>query len=317
MEFLKRNKKNIVIVVLLILFLGSCATIFYLLKEKDQETKEITGLVIVADPSYVIIEKGKENYLISGIKGNYDIGDEVNFTYLEKDLNEKESPKKITIKEEELIKKANAKKEEDSSKIENTNQNENINTPNTNSDNKTNNNQNSNPSSNKTNISKNENVSSNADTEVLNYFNNLEKDFNTPNIKDSVKSGFTTVIDFLFYKGKIKGYTFSELSSTAKLKVLKAALYFDAKIEKYFPGYKESISNTTTKIYTNIKEQIVSTYLTLTTTICTNNEELCSEAKEGFNELKTNFGLTFDLIKEIAGDGITNLKSWYEIWRDK
>ena len=83
------------------------------------------------------------------------------------------------------------------------------------------------------------------------------------------------------------------------------------------PIYKESISSTTKNIYTNIKGNIISVYLDITTTICNSNNELCASAKDGFQSLKKNFGLTFDLIKEIAGDGVSNLKNWYEIWSGK
>ena len=138
-----------------------------------------------------------------------------------------------------------------------------------------------------------------------------------PSLGESAKEYFVTIIDFIFYKGTIKGYTFNELSNSVKLKVLSSALYFDSKIDKYFPGYKESISSTTKKIYTNVKAGIISTYLEITTTICNSNDELCASAKIGFQSLKKNFGLTFDLIKEIAGDGINNLKNWYEIWSGK
>ena len=132
----------------------------------------------------------------------------------------------------------------------------------------------------------------------------------------TLKSGFVTIVDFLFYNGTIRGYTFSDLTNTAKLKVLSLAMYFDTKIEQYFPGYKESISNTVNKIYTNVKTKIVEAYLNITAKVCTSNPELCAQAKEGFSELKNNFGLTWDLIKDIAGDGLANLKNWYEIWRE-
>ncbi|MDE5539114.1 MAG: hypothetical protein K2J20_01340 [Bacilli bacterium] len=160
-------------------------------------------------------------------------------------------------------------------------------------------------------------TNSTPDEEVLTYFNNLEKEFNATSLKDGLKSEFIRVIDFMFYNGTIKGYTFDGLSNTAKLKVLSVALYFDSKIDKYFSGYKESIANATTKVYTNIKARIVTLYLNLTTTICSNNSELCASAKEGFNDLKTNVGISWNLIKEIAGDGFTSLKNWYEIWSGK
>lgn len=326
--------KNILIIVLSILFIGSLVVI-YKLTTKDV-IKEITGEVIVTGTDYIIVEYQDSDYLVNNIKGTYNVGDEVKLTYNEKDLKDEESPKVLKILDEDLVK---ASTKEDNNTNENNNINSNnglsgtTNTNNTSSGTSSNNNTSSsnNTSSNNTqnngtnnnaqnnisnNNSSNNSVSSSADEAVLTYFNNLDSDFKASSVKDSLKSGFVTVVDFLFYNAPIKGHTFSELSNSAKLKVLSLALYFDSKIETYFPGYKESISNTANKIYTDVKARIVSAYLSITTSICVNNEELCNDAKDNFATLKTNFGLTWSLIKDIAGDGLTNLKNWYEIWRE-
>ena len=62
---------------------------------------------------------------------------------------------------------------------------------------------------------------------------------------------------------------------------------------------------------------MVEKYLETTTKICESDQELCKNAKAGFQDLKTNFGITWDIIKSIAGKGTTKLKNWYEIWRYK
>ena len=94
MEFLKRNSKNIKIGILFILFISACITIFYLLNNKQIEvSKDITGTVIIADKEYLMIERNNENYLISNIKGSYEIGDKVKFTYYESNINNAKSPK--------------------------------------------------------------------------------------------------------------------------------------------------------------------------------------------------------------------------------
>lgn len=325
MTFLRKNSKNIIIGVLFILFIGACITIFYLLNNKKIEiSKEIIGEVIIADKEYLIIESNNENYLITNIKGDYEVGDKIKFMYFESEANNEKSPKEIKIRDEELITKntTDIKNEETNNKeneINNsTNSNQTEENKNQNNNQKPNNNQNSNSDKPNTETSNNNsNKKENADTAVLNYMNNLQTEMDKPSIGETAKKGFITVIDFLFYNGTIKGYRFSELTNSAKLKVLSIALYFDSKIEKYFPGYKESISNTTKKIYTNIKENIISTYLDITTAICANNNDLCTSAKDGFQSLKKNFGLTFDLIKDIAGGGLNNLKNWYEIWSGK
>lgn len=318
MTFIKQNIKNIIIIILFILLTSSFLFIYYLLKEEDdKKVSYITGTVLVSDENYVIIETTEEDYLVNNIKGTYNIGDKVKFTYLEKDIEENTNPKTIKISDEELL-ESNVEKDTDI-KEENKVQEENNETV----KNETNSNNTSNSTSNATsNISDNKNNSENteqksADEEVLSYVNSLKNDIENKNVTSTLKSGFITVVDFLFYKGTIKGHTLSELSNSAKLKVLSVALYLDNKIDTYFPGYKESITTSTKKIYTNIKSKIVEAYLNVTTSICENNTDACTSAKEGFSELKTNFGLTWSLIKDIAGDGLTNLKYWYEIWSGK
>jgi len=317
MEFIKRNSKNIMIGILFILFISACITIFYLLNNKQIEiSKDITGTVIIADKEYLMIESNKENYLIINIKGDYEVGDKVKFTYFESETNIEKTPKEIKIRDEELIEKNKTEIKDNETENKDHNINENVTKP-------SNNNSNEN-TINKPNTN-NEKLDS-ADITVMNYMNTLEVELNKPSLGESVKESFITLIDFIFYKGSIKGHTFNELSNSVKLKVLSSALYLDSKIDKYFPSYKESISSTTKKvytnvkagiIYTNVKTNIISVYLDITTTICNSNNELCDSAKDGFQSLKKNFGLTFDLIKEIAGDGISNLKNWYEIWSGK
>ena len=308
MEFIKRNSKNIMIGILFILFISACITIFYLLNNKQIEiSKDITGTVIIADKEYLMIESNKENYLIINIKGDYEVGDKVKFTYFESETNIEKTPKEIKIRDEELIEKNKTEIKDNETENKDHNINENITKP-------SNNNSNEN-TINKPNTN-NEKLDS-ADITVMNYMNTLEVELNKPSLGESVKESFITLIDFIFYKGTIKGHSFNELSNSVKLKVLSSALYLDSKIDKYFPGYKESISSATKNIYTNVKTNIISVYLDITTTICNSNNELCDSAKDGFQSLKKNFGLTFDLIKEIAGDGISNLKNWYEIWSGK
>ena len=161
------------------------------------------------------------------------------------------------------------------------------------------------------------NVSIVNDEQVVAYFTNFSREIDgTDNFKGAIKDKFVLIVDFLFYDGMIGEKTFAELSDQTKLKVLEISLEIDQKIEKKFPGYKESISSSSSKIYTNVKNKIVSSYLDITTNICKDNAELCSSAKEGLGELKKSFSLTWDFIKEAAGTGLGKLKSWYEVWRE-
>ncbi len=331
------KKDKIIIGGLGIVLLLLVGVIVYLLLTGNKTYREITGTVIVADKEYVIIEAKDSDYLVSNIKGSYEIGDTIKFTYEEKDLDNKSNPKTIKISDEELVERLNdnsVDKDLDKQNEASKENNEGNNSSNNSSDNKSNTsgtkpednkdntgvNNSTNTDNNLNNIdTNNSDTNTNADTAVINYFNDYQtqiKASSASNPNSTLKKGFVTIVDFLFYNGSIKGYTFKDLTNTAKLKVLAMALYFDGKIEEYFPGYKESISNTASKVYTTVKEKIVSTYLSITTSVCANNNELCGEAKAGFQELKNNFGLTWELLKSIAGDGLTNLKNWYEIWRE-
>lgn len=298
---MKTKSKNLLIVILTLLLIISISIIIYMVIKNNNTLEEIEGTVTVVSKDYLIIEKNDEDYLINGINNEYEIGDAVHFEYKAKNLDKSESPKTIKIEKEQLIKKVDKDNQvENDMSIENEDKKTPSESDNTNST--------ESPSS----PSKN-----NPDEEVLEYFQELENDFKSGSIKESLKSGFITVIDFLFYDGTIKGHTFKDLSDSAKLKVLAMALYFDNKIDTYFPGYKEEISSKTNKAYTTIKNEIVEAYLNVGAKVCEYNSELCTKAKEEFSNIKKNFGLTWDLIKDIAKDGVNNLKKWYEIWSGK
>lgn len=298
---MKTRSKNILIIILTILLIISISIIIFTVMRNSNALEEIEGTVTVVSKDYLIIEKNDEDYLIDGIKNEYEIGDIAHFEYKAKNLDKNKNPKTIKIEKEQLVKKADK-----NNQIEN-------NTSIEKDDGKT--------PFNPDNSNKTEQpqapAKNNPDEEVLEYFQELENDFKSGSIKESLKSGFITVIDFLFYDGTIKGYTFKDLSDRAKLKVLAMALYFDNKIDNYFPDYKEEISSKTNKAYSTIKNEILEAYLNVGAKVCEYNGELCTKAKEEFSNIKKNFGLTWDLIKDIAKDGVNNLKKWYEIWSGK
>lgn len=152
-----------------------------------------------------------------------------------------------------------------------------------------------------------------SESDIVSYAEKIE----SSSTSNTLKEGFVTIIDFLLYDGKIYNKTFSELSNTAKIKVITLALKIDSKIDEYFPGYKESISTTTNKAYTSIKAKLVALYLDTTVKICNNNPTLCENAKANLNDLKETFGITWEFIKDISGVGITKLKDWYEVWKEE
>lgn len=326
------RKKVILIIVISILLIASLAVVyFFLLKDKELS---ITGTVLVSGENYVILETKDGDYLVENA-GSYQIGDEVEFTYMKKSLNENTSPKEITAQSGKLI-QASSKNIEDetlndadddiqennSSNIPSSNNassspnssNDSKNDVTANDDNKQINSQNT-PSNSGNNTTPNQTTRS-ADEEVLSYVNTLQTNVNN-GITDNLKSGFITIVDFLFYDGTIAGHTFNELTTSAKLEVLKAALWVDDKIDNVFPEYKETISNGANKVYTSVKNMVVSTYLDITTSICSSNSDLCESAKRDFQSLKQSFGFTWDMIKDLASSGLDKLKNWYEIWSGK
>ena len=131
----------------------------------------------------------------------------------------------------------------------------------------------------------------------LEYFKEVEKENN-------LEKGFNDINDFIFNGKKINGVTFNELKDEIKLEIMKIALSINEKINDEIPRYKEKIKD--------IKSKIVDLYIDTTNDICRKNEELCLNAKKDFQNLKENFGITFDYIKEYSKKGFEKVKDWYE-----
>lgn len=92
--------------------------------------------------------------------------------------------------------------------------------------------------------------------ELNNTLNNIEKSTRDENFKDKASSTFISIVDFLFYDGTIKGISFDELTEKGKEKVLEISSKIDVKLEEKCPGYKEKISNSTSKAYQKASEII-------------------------------------------------------------
>ena len=301
----KFNFKIIAIIALTILVF--IYLIFFNIKKNTKV--EIEADIVRIGTNYVIAADHNDNEYLLNTNEEYNIGDKVNIVM--------KNVKKGTPCTGEIIKIDTLSRNvafsitdeppisnESSTPSDNTKDEEIINsTPNTSTENITNDKD----------ISEN---SISTDEEIVTYFTNFESEVDqSSSLKDTIKEKFVTIVDFLFYDGKIGNKTFNELSNTTKLKVLEIALNIDQKIEKKFPGYKESISTNSKNIYTNIKGKIIQLYLDVTTNICNDNPELCNEAKIGLGNLKKSFSLTWDFIKETSGIGLEKLKSWYEVWK--
>lgn len=281
-------KKKIIILITIITIILLSVILLIL----NNKTKTIEANILVVGSDYLLISTDdKIDYIINTKNTEYNVGDKIKIEITH--INKNKTPYEATAKNITIITKY---KEQETNKEEP--KNENI----------TNNNK---PATD----NNNNQETKYSDKDIINYFENLKNKItnynNEHDISQEIKQKFVTCIDFLFYDKAIGGKTFKELTNETKIKVLELTLYIDSKIDTVFPGYKDSISSS----YQNIKNKVITLYLDVTTDICTNNQELCNTAKEGFQNLKENFGITWDLIKDLAGTGIPKLKDWYEIWR--
>lgn len=298
MSMKKKNERVVIIIVIAtILVLGYL--VYFNIKKNAKV--EINASVKETGNGYIIVVDDTDDEYLLETDGNYDVGDKVSAVIKRV---EKGTPSTCEVVKINTVSKTVAFSITDISDEETSDQNA----------------VNSKDYSNSTNNGSdtgNRQSETATDDNVISYFNTFSNEIdNTSELKSSIKEKFVTVVDFLFYDGEIKGKTFKELSTSAKLKVLQIFLKIDNKIENKFPNYKQSISSTGNKVYTNAKSKALETYFDLTTEVCSNDYELCNTAKDGLKDLKESFTLTWDLIKEASGAGISKLKSWYEIWRE-
>ena len=176
------------------------------------------------------------------------------------------------------------------------------------------------------NIDANENLSN--DEIIVNYFNeatddinNLLSSDNVANAKIKCKEYFVTFVDFIFYGGKIKNITFSELKDETKMFVIKIAQKTDTLIMKKFPTYKESISETSKNLYDKASDLLhsgkehVEDYI-----ISKVGEDKYQESLEIIDEMKERDKETWNNIKDFGSNvyesGKDKVKTWYENFKN-
>ena len=189
----------------------------------------------------------------------------------------------------------------------------------------------------KPNDNENKDVSNNKDTiknnnynekdnividELNNTLKNIEKSTRDENFKDKASSTFISIVDFLFYDGTIKGVTFDELTEKGKEKVLEIASKIDVKLEEKCPGYKETISNSTSKAYQKASEIIKNGAKNINDfaknalgdenyqAIIDAKDELAKYSKEALNFVTGAGSKVFNNTKE-------KLKEWYQNFKNK
>lgn len=194
------------------------------------------------------------------------------------------------------------------------------NNDNNNNDNKTkNNNNNTNINDNNTNSTNGKNLNQRKEEDVISYFESTERMITTYSnveekvkITDKLKSSFTTIVDFLFYDKKIKGYTFKELTLATKLKVCQIALSVDKKIDSYFPDYKKTIKNG----FDSLKAKVIIMYLELTNKACEMvGSNTCNQARQDFKNMKELLKIDWEFIKGIAGSSKEAISEWYQSFK--
>ena len=171
-----------------------------------------------------------------------------------------------------------------------------------------------------------ENNLSPEDQKVIEELENLEHNVDTllTNSKDdkTFKGVFISLVDFLFYDGKIKGITFAELTDQGKQKVLSITARIDEKIEAKFPGYKEKISSKTSAAFNKISELIKKGAANVNEFAKdklgeTDYQALIDEKDELVLYTKNAFSLVKNFSTSIWEKSTAKIKEWYENFREK
>lgn len=158
--------------------------------------------------------------------------------------------------------------------------------------------------------------------ELNNTLKNIEESTQDENFKDKASSTFISIVDFLFYDGTIKGIPFDELTEKGKEKVLEISSKIDVKLEEKCPGYKEKISNSTSKAYQKASEIIKKGAKNINDfaknalgdenyqTIIDAKDELVKYSKESLNYVTGAGSKVFNNTKE-------KLNEWYQNFKNK
>lgn len=177
------------------------------------------------------------------------------------------------------------------------------------------------------NISGEENLSK--DEIIVNYFNEATDDINNllssdniANAKVKCKEYFITFVDFIFYGGKIKDITFSELKEGTKETVMAIVQKLDNLIMKKFPNYKETISEKSKYLYDKASELLHSGKESINDYVETQvGEENYQKILDEINDIKERDKETWNNMKDFGSDvyvaGKDKVKTWYENFKNK
>lgn len=154
----------------------------------------------------------------------------------------------------------------------------------------------------------------NKEEKIFKFFNEkkeeLKEALNSENVEKLKEKGrelFITLVDFIFYDGKIKGVTYDELNEAARQQLFEDLCTIDEFICKYIPDYKENIGSK----YNAIRNFISPYYYKVLSKI---KELIGSDNLERINEI---FEEDKSLISDLLGKGKQKIQEKYENWRDE
>ena len=176
-------------------------------------------------------------------------------------------------------------------------------------------------------IASDENLSK--DEIIVNYFNEATDDINNllssdniANAKVKCKEYFITFVDFIFYDGKIKDITFSELKDGTKETVITVVQKLDILIMKKFPNYKETISEKSKHLYDKASELLHNGKESINDYVETQvGEENYQKILDEMADIKERDKETWNNMKDFGSDvyesGKDKVKTWYENFKNK
>ncbi len=174
-----------------------------------------------------------------------------------------------------------------------------------------------------------------SEQDVIEYVENMESSIVNSVEKDTVdwkikaKKLFITVIDFIFYDGKIGNYTFQQLSDTGKQKVLQITTNIDGIIESYSPNYKERLVSQGKRTYQTVSEKLTeykNQYFADVKSVI--GEDNYEQAGTVYDEVKEKASSVKDKVvdkskdiyqqgKETAGKLKDKWNDWYQSWKQE
>lgn len=148
--------------------------------------------------------------------------------------------------------------------------------------------------------------------DIIKYFNDAKDKIgelinNDDNLsKGKVKELFTTLIDFLFKDGEIKGVKLDDISNDTKIKLLDIFKNLDTYIVKVWPNYKDDLASKKDIIFDNIKDKAGDIFQGIKNKIGEDKVETFMDSTKD----------THDDIKEFMSDAKDKLSSLYDKFKN-